>query len=198
MQDFGFRKMFPQYGIEFVPRQLVPLASPAQSREPDAGHLGAKRVHTLIVSRHGVVVQVSLNYPLYPLPLEGDRFVPTPEKRLPDVLEFGTQPLGHRFPKDHVFPLLAFTAHVRKPQEVEGLWLSFGPLPTPLGGEATKQYQASFLRMQFQAERSHSHTQLIQKCFGIQPRLKSQNEVITVATDYHFNGSLRPSPLPNP
>ncbi|MDQ3002718.1 MAG: hypothetical protein M3Y08_15825, partial [Fibrobacterota bacterium] len=87
--------------------------------------------------------------------------MPTPEKHLTDVLDFGAQPPGHRFSKDYVFPLLAFTAQVRKPQEVECLRLSFGPLLTPLGGEATKQYQASFLRMQFQAERSHSHTQLI-------------------------------------
>ena len=99
---------------------------------------------------------------------------------------------------DRKLASLGCAAHVRKAEEVEGLWF---PLATPLAPFACptpKLNEARLIRMQFEVEPVESLPQVAQKLLGVVFVLEADNEIVTVPHDNDVSPCVPAAPLGGP
>src|ERR1019366_5316219 len=69
------------------PRPSALLAPPAYLAEPQTKHLTTEPLHSLLVVRYGVILEISANHRLEPLQVLLDRFVHPFSQFLPNILQ---------------------------------------------------------------------------------------------------------------
>src|SRR5579863_2667067 len=146
-----------------------------------------KRLQSLLVARHGVVLEVPPHHRLQPLQRSADVLVHPLLQLLPNFLQFGCHTFADRSPTYREIALrLARPTDVGETQKVKGLRLPFPTLRPALSGISPKLNQACLLRMQLQPEFPHALPQLLQESLSVFPVLETQHSVIRIAHDDHF------------
>ena len=93
MEDFGqWEPLGHKLGHE-LPRNPAPLAAASDYSPPELAHLTSKAVETDQVAGNRIVVEVASNDASQPFPDFGQRLMHEPPKCLPDLLQFGQEPL---------------------------------------------------------------------------------------------------------
>jgi hypothetical protein len=88
MADDGRRYPPVDGPVHAVPRQVVPLAKPAQRPEPDLDNMVSERRQAAPVRRHGAVGEVVRHDAFQPLSLIGDALVPAASQFFFDLRKF--------------------------------------------------------------------------------------------------------------
>jgi hypothetical protein len=68
VQDGGFRKLVAEPFLELFPRPAASLTPPPELPPPHAQHFSSKSFQSLLVARHPMVLKISTNHCLEPLP----------------------------------------------------------------------------------------------------------------------------------
>src|SRR5882724_12520051 len=128
------------------------LAAPPQRLPPTSDHLVPEARDRAIVSRHGVIVEVSTDDLPQPFSLYGDGLVHAPSQLLLDGLQLRPHAVASRLPFDQELASPRLATDEGEAEEVEGLRLAE---PAPLAvffRRASELDQPGLLRVQRQRE----------------------------------------------
>jgi hypothetical protein len=124
MEDDRFRKPGVHQLRHPCPRDPILLAATPQRAPPEIGDMVPEHVQCESVGWHCVVIEVTANDPLQPVPLLGDRLVHAPSQRLLDLPQFRLHAVPPGLPLKLEFARAGRTADEGEAQEVEGLRLA--------------------------------------------------------------------------
>src|ERR1035441_4675251 len=129
------------------PRPSALLAPPAYLAEPQTKHLTTEPLHSLLVVRYGVILEISANHRLEPLQVLLDRFVHPFSQFLPNILQLGRHAFADRLASYREIPFPAAPTDVCETQKIEGFRLSFPTLLPALGSITPELNQARLVRV---------------------------------------------------
>ncbi len=105
-----------------------------------------------MVTRYGIVLEMSLYYTAQPLAHFRDGIMQAIPELASDLAQFRLHALPHGLPQHDESPVPGSVARVRKTQEVERLGLPFSTALAIPSGVPPEFDQACFVGMQFQVE----------------------------------------------
>src|SRR5579862_359530 len=165
---------------------MMPLTAMNQHRPPEPHQPISESMQAVGISRHRVVVEVTLHDRLEPFAGERNRIVHTGAKLLLKVQQLGSHSLADCFAFQSKTPVPVFSADMRKSQKIERFRFSLPSLFPVLFGKTPELYPARLFWVQFQPELSQPLPKCIQETIRVCPVLKPENVVVRVADDNHF------------
>ena len=152
----------------------------------------------MAIARHTEVVHVSAHHGgevgallrdgcVHALPKDGFHF-----------LQLRLSLLSYRLPEQREPTFPVDRARMRESQKVEGLGSALSSPAPVVYGKPAELHQASFTRVQSQAELREAFAQFVQKLLGLITILESNNEVVSKPHDDNIALSLLRSPPLNP
>ena len=151
-----------------------------------------------MVTRYGIVLEMSLYYTAQPLTHYRDGFMQAIPKLASDLAQFRLHALPHGLPQHDESPVPGSVARVRKTQEVERLGLPFSTALAIPSGVPPELDQARFVGVQFQVKRVEPVPQVCQKTLGIFTKLETHCEVVGKPDDDYIATSVPASSLVGP
>src|SRR5450432_4398696 len=172
MQDLDFRYQMSESLLKSLPAPAASLTPPAKLPPPHVQHFVPKRLQSLLVTRHRMVLEISANHRLEPLPRSLRLLVQTLAQLLLDLLQLGCHALADRLPVHLEVPrLMILPTYVSETQKVKGFRLPFPSLRPSFSPIAPEFNQSRLLWMQLQSELPHALLQLLQELLGFFPVL---------------------------
>jgi hypothetical protein len=159
------RKPALGYCKHALPRQLTLLAAAAKNVPPHANHAFPEHAEAVQISGYCVVVEVALHDCAEPFASVRHGIVHARTELPLDLSQLCPHTLADRHAPYGKTSVPAFSANVRKAQEVERLRLAFPSSRSVLLGRTPKLDQAHFVRMEFQPELRQSFLKVFQKTF---------------------------------
>src|SRR5271169_5488268 len=187
MLDLDFRDQMSESLPKSLPCPAASLAPPAKLPPPHVQHFVPKRLHSVLVPRYRVVLEIAANHRLEPLPRALRLLVQALPQLLPNLLQLGRHALADRLPVHLEVPrLMILPTNVSETQKIKGFRLPFPTLLPPLSGIAPEFHQARLLWMQLQPELPHPLPQFLQELLGFFPVLKPKHRVVRVPHHDHL------------
>src|SRR5438132_1523997 len=162
------------------------LAAPRQRAMPEPADLEPKGGQRHAVGRHAVIADGSTYDRSEPFAHFRDRFMHAPFELGFDLAQLRLQSFADRLPqhrKPSVTPLLS--TDMSKAEEVERFRLPLSALLSVFGRARSELQQTRFLRMQFQAELSHSLDQFCPEPCGVRFQLEPNHDIVCKPHDDH-------------
>src|SRR5512134_3720263 len=173
---------------------MILLAASSKRAPPQVRDVVAERSQGPAIGRHGMVGEEAGNDLPQPLPLLGDRLVPSPPHLLLDLPELGSHAVTPGLPFDQEVAPTALAADEGKAQEVEGLRFS-EPAPGALCRRVAAELdQAGLVRMERQRELLQPRTHRVPEAVGVGLAFETDDAVIGKTHDDHVAHGLTPSP----
>ncbi len=182
-----------------VPSNTTVLTAARQRPMPEPAYLVTEQLQRRAVHGHSVIADVSTHHRAQPLACLRNGSVHAPLQFGFHLAQLRLQPFTNRLPQHRVVtvaPLLP--ADMREAQEVERLRLSLSALLPVLDRIRPELQKARLLRMQFEAELSHSFAQFCPEPFGIRLLLESNHDVVGIPHDDHIAMRLLSTPCLDP
>src|ERR1035437_3963300 len=146
MQDLDFRNQMSESLLKTPPTPAASLTPPAKLPPPHMQHFVPKRLHSLLVTRHRMVLEISANHRLEPLRSALRLLVQPLAQLLSDLLQFGRHALADRLPVHLEVPRLTILpTNMSETQKVKGFRLPCSSLCPPFSGIAPKFNQTRLL-----------------------------------------------------
>src|SRR5450432_1475153 len=148
MQDLDFRNQMSESFLKSLPAPAAALTPPAKLPPLHAQHFVPKRLQSFLVTRHRVVLEISANHRLEPLPRALHLLVQTLAQLLSDLLQLGCHALADRLPVHLEVPrLMILPTNVSETQKVKGFRLPFPSLRPSFSSITPEFHQTRFLWM---------------------------------------------------
>jgi len=166
---------------------------------PEPADLEPKGGQRHAVGRHAVIADGSTYDRSEPFAHFRDRFMHAPFELGFDLAQLRLQSFADRLPqhrKPSVTPLLS--TDMSKAEEVERFRLPLSALLSVFGRARSELQQTRFLRMQFQAELSHSLDQFCPEPCGVRFQLEPNHDIVCKPHDDHVAVGLLSTPRLGP
>jgi hypothetical protein len=115
---------------------------------PSAADFGSEAIQSVQIRGHSIVAEVAFHDTMQPSADDGHRFVPSPEKRLPDCGQRCSHSLLYRQAHHSKAALPVLPTAVSEAQKVEGLRSSIAPCAPTFSREPAELDQPRFILVQ--------------------------------------------------
>src|SRR5664279_5390002 len=180
------------------PSHSVTLAATPKRLKPVPPDLVTEGRGRVDVAWHGVVVQVTPQYPRQPASLLGNGPVSAPPKLNLQLLQLCSHPLLDGDAPEPETSVSGLPTQVGKAQKVERLRFPEPALSTVLRRETAELDQSGLVRMQLQIELREPFTKFAQELSRIIEVLKPDHEIIGEPHDDHVAPGVPIPPMPDP
>src|ERR1700730_10138612 len=148
VQDLDRRQQDAERLLKSLPGPTTPLTAPPKLPQPLVQYVFPERLHSLLVTRNRMILEIPANHPREPPRDVPNRLVQTLSQLLPDIVQLGGHSFAHRLSMHRDVPgPAAPPTDGSETQKIKGLRLPFPTLLPAFRGIAPKFHQACLVRV---------------------------------------------------